>query len=318
MIHRRLGGYGPEVSVIGYGAWEAGGEQWGRPTPDEQVIAAMHAAFDAGIDWIDTAEVYGSGRSEQLVGRAIEGRDDVRVFTKVAPAPRGSGFDTRGIRRAAEASLRRLERDVIDLYQLHWPDPSVPVEETWGAMARLVEDGLARMIGVSNFTDELIARCEPIRHVDSLQPQLSMLWQERRHLLSFCKTQGTGVLAYGTLAYGLLTGAITSDTTFADDDWRSGKLGLRAYDQLFAPTRFNANLDVVEALKSVAARLGVSLASLALAWVLHQDGLTGAIVGSRSRTHVVENAGAVGIELNPGDLDEIEAILARRAEVVAS
>ncbi len=318
MIHRKLGAHGPEVSVTGYGAWQAGGEQWGRPAPDEEVIKAMHAAFDAGIDWVDTAEVYGSGRSEELVGRAIEGRDHVMVFTKVAPAPRGSGFDAPSIRRAAQASLRRLGRDVIDLYQLHWPAPSVPVEETWAAMAQIVDDGLARRIGVSNFTDELIARCERIRHVDSLQPQLSMLWQERRHLLSFCKDQGIGVLAYGPLAYGLLTAAITINTSFPDDDWRSGKLGLRAYDQLFAPKRFEANLDVVEALKPVAARLGTSLANLALAWVLHQDGLTGAIVGSRSPRHVVENTEAVGVELDPDDLEEIEAILARRGEVVAN
>jgi aryl-alcohol dehydrogenase-like predicted oxidoreductase len=246
MIHRTLGGHGREVSVIGYGSWEAGGDQWGRPIPDDQVIAAMHVAFQEGINWVDTAEIYGAGRSEELVGRAIGDRDAM-VFTKVAPAPRGSGFEPPDLRRAIQASLGRLRRDVIDVYQLHWPDPEIPVEGTWEGMARLVDDGLARMIGVSNFTENLIERCERIRHVDSLQPQLSMLWQERRPLLPFCACNGTGVIAYGPLAYGLLTGAITAETTFSDDDWRSGKRGLRAYEQ----RRFKRANDFVKTSRTV-------------------------------------------------------------------
>jgi methylglyoxal reductase len=311
---RRLGATGPEISTVGYGAWEAGGDEWGPTPPDEQLIAAMRAGFDAGINWVDTAEIYGAGRSEELVGRAIGDRDAM-VFTKVAPAPRGSGFEPPDLRRAIQASLGRLRRDVIDVYQLHWPDPEIPVEGTWEGMARLVDDGLARMIGVSNFTENLIERCERIRHVDSLQPQLSMLWQERRPLLPFCACNGTGVIAYGPLAYGLLTGAITAETTFSDDDWRSGKRGLRAYEQLFASGRFEANLAVVDGLKPIARGLGVSLAQLALAWVLHQEGLTAAIAGSLSSEHVRENASASTIELSADALQEIEEVLASRGEV---
>jgi aryl-alcohol dehydrogenase-like predicted oxidoreductase len=317
MDYRSLGSEGDPISVIGYGAWEAGGQAWGPGPSDDQVIEAMRSGFDAGINWIDTAETYGNGRSEELVGRALRGRPDVMVFTKVASAPRGSGYRPDEIRRAVEASLRRLHKETIDLYQLHWADEStVPLEETWGAMAGLVDAGLVRWIGVSNFTSEQITRCERIRHVDALQPQLSMLWQERRPLLGLCKENGTGVIAYGPLAYGLLTGAITRETVFPEDDWRGGKHGLRAYEQLFAPGRFEANLDVVDALKPLAERLGISLAGLALGWVLHQDGVTGAIAGSRSTRHVRENAAASGVRLSSVDLREIDGILEARGEVL--
>ncbi len=310
MRTRTLGSDGPEISVIGYGAWEAGGMAWGPNPADEATIDAMRAGFDAGINWVDTAEVYGGGRSEELVAQAVAGRD-VAVFTKVAPKPAGSGFDPVGVRAGAEASLRRLGRDVIDVYQLHWPDGDVPVEETWGAMAGLVDDGLVRCIGVSNFSGELIERCEPIHHVASLQPQFSMLHRHGRDdLFLRCEQAGTGIIAYGPLAYGLLTGAFDETTTFSDDDWRSGKHGMGAYDELFAPEPFPRNLATVEALRPIAQRRGVALAQLALAWVVHQRGLTAAIAGSRSADHVRDNAGAGDIELGREDLDEIEAVLA--------
>lgn len=314
---RPLGSNGPVISVIGYGGWEAGATAWGATPPDDQVIDSMHAAFDSGVNWLDTAEIYGNGRSEQLIGRAIRDHQDVMTFTKVASAPRGTGYTPAEVRRAAQGSLKRLGRDVIDLFQLHWFDEDkAPLEETWAAMARLVDEGLVRWIGVSNFTAREVERCERIRHVDSVQPHLSMLWQERLPLLSFGARNGTGVIAYGTLAFGLLTGTITRDSTFADDDWRSGKHGLRAYGQLFAPDRFDRNLAVVEALEPITARLGVSLPSLALAWALHQPGLTGTIVGSRSASHVRENAAASSVRLSLQDVADINSILQRRSEVV--
>ena len=247
---RALGRNGPDISVIGYGAWEAGGKGWGPNPPDDQVEEAVRAGLDAGITWLDTAEIYGAGRSEELMGRALRHRPDVLVFTKVASAPRGTGYRPENVRAAAERSLRRLGRDVIDLYQLHWQDESeVALEETWGAMVDLVHVGLARWIGVSNFDAHALLRCERIRHVDSVQPQLSMLWQERMPLLEVCRTNGSGVIAYGPLAYGLLTGSITAETSFPPDDWRSGGHGLRAYDQLFRPGRLERNLSVVQALR---------------------------------------------------------------------
>lgn len=315
---RRLGSHGPSISVIGYGGWEAGATAWGAKPPDGQVIQSMRAGFDAGINWVDTAEIYGHGRSEELIGRAIQGKPDVMTFTKVASAPRGTGFEPANVRRAAEGSLKRLGREAIDLYQLHWLDEGdVALEDTWAAMAQLVDAALVRWIGVSNFTEDAIARCERIRHVDSLQPHLSMLWQERLPLLEFCARNGTGVIAYGPLAFGLLTGAINHETTFSEDDWRSGKRGLRAYDQLFAPGRIEANLAVVDALKPMAERRELSPAQLALAWVLHQGGITAAIVGSRSPLHVRENAAASAVALSQEDLAEIDGILDMRGEVSA-
>ncbi|HEV2755059.1 MAG TPA: aldo/keto reductase [Actinomycetota bacterium] len=314
MKTKRLGSRGPEISVVGYGAWEAGGTSWGDGVPDEQTIEAIRKGVEAGITWVDTAEVYGHGRSEELVAQALRGFDHVMVFTKVAPRDAGSGFDAASVRRAAEGSLRRLGRDVIDLYQLHWPDDSIPVEETWGALAALADEGLVRWIGVSNFDRGLIERCLAIRHVDSLQQQFSMLHREDEHdLFPWCASRGIGVLAFGPLAYGLLTGAITRETVFDDDDWRSGKRESSSfYDELFAPGKIEPNLATVERLRVVAGRVGSSTAQLALAWILSHDSVTAAIAGSRSAKHTVENAGAAALTLDAATLEEIEAILADR------
>jgi aryl-alcohol dehydrogenase-like predicted oxidoreductase len=312
MNNRRLGSQGPEISTVGFGAWEAGGRAWGPNPPDDQTVEAMRAAVDAGMSWIDTAEVYGRGRSEELVGRAVKDRDDVLVFTKLAPKPTGSGFDAAGVRAGAEASLKRLGREVIDVYQLHWPDESIPLEETWEAMAGLVDNGVVRWIGVSNFARSQIERCEAIRHVDSLQPHFSMLWQEGRHdLYPFCESNGTGVIAYGPLAYSLLTGAVTEETEFGPDDWRGGGHGMSAYDKLFAPGVIEKNLAIVDRLRPIADRKGITLAQLALAWVIHQQGITAAIAGSRSPDHVRENAGAGFLSLELKELEEVEDVLSR-------
>jgi aryl-alcohol dehydrogenase-like predicted oxidoreductase len=309
---RKLGSSGPEISVVGYGSWEAGGMAWGDNPPDAEVVGAMRAAIDAGMTWIDTAEVYGGGRSEELVGEAIEGHDDVLVFTKVAPKPAGSGFHPKGVRTGAEASLRRLGRDRIDLLQLHWQDSKVPIEETWEAMAALVEDGLVGCIGLSNFGRKLIERCEAIRHVDSLQPHFSMLMRKGAdELFPFCESNGTGVICYGPLAFGLLTGRFTKDTKFGRNDWRGGGHGIGYYKHLFAPGKFEDNINRVEELRPIATRMGVSLPQLALAWALRHPGVTGVIAGSRSADHVRDNAGGAGVTLDQSDLDDIESILQR-------
>jgi aryl-alcohol dehydrogenase-like predicted oxidoreductase len=309
MRMQRLGSSGPELSVVGFGAWEAGGEVWGPNPSEEVVVDAMRAGLDAGISWIDTAEVYGNGLSETIVGKAVAGREDASVATKVAPRPDGTGFRPDEVRRACRASLDRLGRDHIDLYQLHWRDEDLPVEETWGAMAELVDDGLVRHIGVSNFDRELIERCESIRHVDSLQPHFSMLYLRHRDLIRWCGERGTGVVCFGPLAYGLLTGVIGSDTEFDRRDWRGGGSGMSYYRDLFAPGKFERSLAVVDALRPMADRLGITLAQLALAWVAHQPGVTAAIAGSRNPEHVRQNAEAGDVDLDQDTLEEIEAIL---------
>ena len=304
MRSRRLGSRGPELSVIGYGAWEAGGADWGPNESDAAVVASMRAAIDAGIDWIDTAEVYGKGVSETLVGKAIKGRrDEVLIATKVAPADEGSGFAPDRIRAACDASLRRLDIEHIDLYQLHWPDPlGTPVEDTWGAMAELQDAGKVRSIGVSNFDRELIVRCEPIRHVDSLQQEFSMLERDDRELIRWCGDQGTGVLSYSPLGAGLLTGAIGPGWRPPADDWRAGQTSGPFAD-------LDATLAFVELLRTQADRFGIAIAQLALAWNVAQPGVTAAIAGSRHPDHVRQNAAAADVELDAATLAELEALL---------
>jgi aryl-alcohol dehydrogenase-like predicted oxidoreductase len=305
MRTRQLGSRGPEISVIGYGAWEAGGEAWGPNESEAAVVQAIHAGLDAGIDWVDTAEVYGNGVSERLVGKAIQGRrDDVVVATKVAPQPEGSGFRSDQVRKACEGSLERLGIDHIDLYQLHWPDEGrTPLEETWGAMAALQDEGKVRSIGVSNFDREQIEQCLAIRHVDSLQPEFSMLNRENAELIRWCGEQGVGVVGYGPLAFGLLTGAITADTRFPPGDWRGQKQTEGPFADLAR------SLEVVDRLRPVAERLGCSLSQLALAWNVHQPGVTAAIAGSRNPAHIRTNAGAGDIELDEATLAELDAIV---------
>lgn len=305
MEMRKLGREGPEISVVGYGAWEAGGTDWGPNASDEDVVAAMRAALDAGVNWIDTAEVYGDGRSEELVGRAVAGRrEEVLIFTKVAPEPEGSGLRPEQVRRAIRASLRRLGTDHVDLYQVHWRDDAVPVEETWGAMAELVEEGLARYVGVSNFDRALVERCLRIRHVDSVQNELSLIERgDRETLLPWLAERGVGYLAYGPLGYGILAGAVGPGATFPEGDWRSRGEGP------FAPGAFERNLELAERLRAVADRLELPLPVLALRWVVEQPGVTAAIAGSRNREHVRTNARAGEVRLGRGALAGIEAVL---------
>jgi aryl-alcohol dehydrogenase-like predicted oxidoreductase len=304
MRRRRLGKQGPEISVIGYGAWEAGGTAWGPNDSEQTVIDAIRAGFDAGIDWVDTAEVYGDGVSERLVGQAIAGRrDDVTLATKVAPAPEGSGFTPAQVRSACEKSLGRLGTDRIDLYQLHWPDETgVPLEETWGAMGDLQDAGLVRHLGVSNFDRGQIETCLAMRHVDSLQPEFSMLTRANGDLIRWCGEQGIGVVSYGPLAYGLLTGAITAETRFRDGDWR----GREEADGPFLD--LEGSLAIVDRIRPVAERLGCGLAELALAWNVHQPGVTAAIAGSRNPEHVRTNAAGGDIELDDTTLGELGSL----------
>jgi aryl-alcohol dehydrogenase-like predicted oxidoreductase len=309
---RTLGSSGPELSVIGFGAWEAGsGEEWGAARPDQQAIDAMHAALDAGMNWIDTAEVYGDGHSEEVVGRAISSYDgDVQVASKLAPRPEGSGFRPEEVELGCRNSLKRLGIDAIDLYQLHWPDETgVPVEDTWGAMTKLLDDGLVRAIGVSNFEREEIERCEAMRHVDSLQAQLSMLHLDEADLIRWCGENGTGEVSYAPLGYGLLTGAIGKDTTFDPTDFRGGHEQWEEWERTFAPGKIERSLAVVEELRAVAQRLGVTVAQLALAWNVAQPGVTAAIAGSRDAEHARSNAAAGDVELDAETLAELDRIV---------
>ncbi len=306
MRTRRLGSNGPAMSVIGYGAWEAGGDDWGANESDDAVIRAIHAGLDAGIDWIDTAEVYGDGESERLVGRAIsDRRDQVLIASKVAPAPEGSGFRPEQIRSACGVSMGRLSLDVIDLYQLHWKDDEIPVEESWGAMSALQDAGLVRWIGVSNLDEGAIRRCESVRHVDSLQQEFSMLALHDRGLIEWCGQVGTGVVSYGPLGFGLLSGKISEAHAKATSDWRRTE-----EEGPFSDGKLERDLAIVDGLRPIAEALGITMAQLALAWNVAQPGVTSAIAGSRDPGHTRENAAAGDVALEQGSLAEIERVLA--------
>jgi aryl-alcohol dehydrogenase-like predicted oxidoreductase len=313
MQMRRLGPNGPEMSVVGFGAWEAGGKDWGPNDSDEHAIQAMRAGFEAGMNWIDTAEVYGPHRSEELVGRAVKGRTDVLVFTKVAPEDEGSGFRPEQVKRAIRGSLGRLGLDHVDLYQLHWPDDTgVPIEDTWGAMGDLQDEGLARYIGVSNHDRDLIERCLAVRGVDSVQNEFSLIEQDDRPaLLPWLAERGIAYLAYSPLGAGLLTGAMSAGHVFSDNDWRSGRLFDDAEQpEQFRPGAFERNLAKVVRLGKIAERVGTTTATLALRWVIDTAPTTVAIAGSRDPEHARANARAGDLELDAETLAEVDAIFA--------
>ena len=318
----KLGKNGPEITRVGFGAWAIGGGGWSYgwgPQDDEASLKAMRHAITLGINWIDTAAVYGLGHSEKLVGRLLKelpASDRPYVFTKCGLVwdERDPMADPRqtlrpqSIRRECEASLRRLGVERIDLYQFHWPDETgTPVEDSWGEMGRLVEEGKVHWAGVSNFDVPLLERCKKIRHVDSLQPPFSLInRQASAGEIPWCAEHGTGVIIYSPMQSGLLTEKWTVDRvkTLAPDDWRR-----RSPD--FQSPNLEKNLVLRDALTPIAERHGTTIAAVAVAWALAWRGVTGAIVGARSPEQVDGWIGAASIELTGADLDEIAQAIER-------
>jgi aryl-alcohol dehydrogenase-like predicted oxidoreductase len=316
---RRLGSQGPELSVVGFGSWALGGPWqfgWG-PSDDDEGIAAIRHAVDSGVNWVDTAAVYGYGHSEEVVGRAVQPYrvgEDVLVFTKCGEAwqdaaghGHGDGLRPESIREECDYSLRRLGIDRIDLYQFHWPDTTTgtPVEESWGTMAELVEEGKVRWVGVCNFSVDLLERCEPIRHVDSVQPPLSLLNPAAREdVIPWAREHGSGVIVYSPMASGLLTGAFSRERVdkLAPDDWRRNSAA-------FQEPELSRALRVVDGLRRIAERLECSLPTLAVAWTLAVPGVTGAIVGGRRPAQVDDWLPAGELELDEQTLAEIEQLI---------
>lgn len=320
MLTRRLGQTELEISRLGFGGWSAGGpaaRYSGTAERDVEAVASMVHAVDHGVNWFDTSPLYGAGHSERLVGQALRkvGRGRAFVFTKCGRRRESDAGSYRSdlrpatIRADCEASLRRLGVDCIDVLQFHWPDfdTGVPIEESWGELLRLVDEGNVRVPGVCNFDIELLERCEAIGHVGSLQTPLSLI---KRHstggLLDWCAAHSTGVVAYSPMQVGLLTDTFSAAAVAAFDaaDWRRE-------DAEFLPPRLNRNLALRDALKPIAARHDTSVAAIAVAWVLSWPQVSAAIVGARTRAQIGGWIGAAAVELSTTDLDEIAEVIRR-------
>jgi aryl-alcohol dehydrogenase-like predicted oxidoreductase len=311
-----------EITAVGFGAWAVGGGGWAfgwGPQDDEQSIATIRYAAKRGINWIDTAAVYGLGHSEKVVGRALKDippAERPHVFTKCGlvwdeknrmASPRQI-LRPESIRRECEASLRRLGIERIDLYQFHWPDESgTPVEDSWAEMIRLVDEGKIRAAGVSNFDVELLERCDAVRQVDSLQPPFSLIRRQAAAAeIPWCAARDTGVIVYSPMQSGLLTDRFSEERvkSFPEDDWRR-----RSAD--FNPPRLRRNLALRDGLRPIAQRHGTSVAGIAIAWTLAWTGVTGAIVGARTPEQVDGWIDAWAVELTSEDLAEIAALIER-------
>ncbi len=320
MRTRRLGEAGPELTTVGFGAWAIGGPWrfgWGEVDDDDSVAAVRHA-IELGVNWVDTAAVYGLGHSEEVVGRALAPYrvgEDVFVFTKCGRRWEGrpdgvieNDLRPESIREECHASLRRLGLERIDLYQAHWPDwtTGTLLEESWGTFAELADEGKVRWIGVSNFDEEFLAQCEAVRHVDSVQPPLSLLARgARKTVISWAAKHGSGVICYSPMASGLLTGAFDHErlASLGADDWRRMAA---AFQEPFV----TQSLALVDRLRPIAAELGTTLAALAVAWVLAQPGVSGAIVGARAPRHVDGWIGASDLALDDVVLRAIDEAIA--------
>ena len=324
LAKRRLGRTDLEITTVGFGAWAVGGGGWAYswgPQNDSQSIAAIRHAVSCGVNWIDTAAIYGLGHSEEVVGRALREMPAAErpfVFTKCGMVPyperpyQEPDRDLRPetIRREVEASLRRLGVERIDLYQFHWPDQlGTPIEDSWQEMARLIEEGKVRAAGVSNFNVPLLRRAESVRHVDSLQPPFSLVRRNAAaDVIPWSRTNGTGVIVYSPMQSGLLTDTFSPKRIAAmgDDDWRR-------LSKEFAEPNLSRNIALRDALRPIAKRHGVTVSAVAVAWTLTWPGVTGAIVGARSPEQVDGWIAAGSLDLDGHDVAEISEAIQRNA-----
>jgi aryl-alcohol dehydrogenase-like predicted oxidoreductase len=319
---QQLGRSDLHITRVGFGAWAIGGGGWSfgwGPQDDRESKAAIRRALEVGVNWIDTAAVYGLGHSEEVVGgvlRDLAPNDRPFVFTKCGlvwderdrTAPPKRSLRPASIRQECDASLRRLGVERIDLYQFHWPDETgTRIEDSWNTIVRLVEEGKVRAVGVSNFDVSLLERCEAIRHVDSLQPPFSLI---RRDVgaseIPWCTAHRTGVICYSPMQSGILTESFSPARVarMADDDWR-----LRSAD--FQSPNLERNIALRDALRSVAERHETTVSAVAIAWVLAWRGVTGAIVGARSADQIDGWIDAATLVLSSADLDDIAKAIAR-------
>ena len=322
MEYRPFGQTGIEVSAIGVGCWEIGG---GYGSIEEQeFITAVHTALDQGITCFDTAEAYGFGASERSLAKALgDRRKDAVVVTKFGigykEAPNYRDSSRERVMASIEKSLTNLNTDYVDVYMVHWPDINTPFEETMRALDDIVQQGKARAIGISNFRREQMATSMTIRRVDVAQYCWNMFDRRMdREILPYCREHNMGVMAYGSLAYGLLTGTFHADMTFDEGDWRArqGRMGgINLFQTMFGPDHFPNNIKAVEELKGLAAGYHKSLPQFALRWTLSHPAVSTALVGCRKAAEVEDNVGALGWDIRQEDFAEIDAIFERNGVV---
>jgi aryl-alcohol dehydrogenase-like predicted oxidoreductase len=311
---RRLGNSDMHITPLGIGAWAIGGGGWigsMGPQDDADSIPAIHAALDHGVNWIDTAALYGLGHSEEIVARALEGRSPrPYIFTKGervwdASGKVGACLKAASLRRECEDSLRRLKTDVIDLYQIHWPEPDEDVEEGWTELSRLRQEGKIRYIGVSNFSVSQMKRASAVAPITSLQPPYSLVTREiEDEILPYAQRHNIGVIVYSPMSAGLLTGAMTRERVahFTAEDWRR-------HLPNFREPLLSRNLQFVEFLRQIGQRHGRTAGEVAIAWTLRHPAVTGAIVGFRSPKQVSGIIGAMEFRLASAETAEIENAL---------
>jgi aryl-alcohol dehydrogenase-like predicted oxidoreductase len=316
METRQLGVSDLQITPIGLGTWAIGGGGWEfgwGAQDDEESIATIHRALDMGVNWVDTAAVYGLGRSEEVVGRALSGHSErPYIFTKCSmiwdeQRKVGHSLKRESVKREAEASLRRLQVETIDLYQIHWPNPDAEIEEGWAAMAELQREGKVRYLGVSNFSIAQMQRAQQIAPITALQPPYSLIEREiEGEILPFCARNQIGVIAYSPMASGLLSGKMTRARVAAlpTDDWRR-----RSAE--FTEPQLSRNLYLVETLRDIGLRHGRTAGEVAIAWVLRRPDVTGAIVGARSPAQLDGVIGAGAFRLTSEEIAEIEVAQAK-------
>lgn len=321
MKTRQLGNSDINITAVGFGSWAVGGAGWSYgwgPQDDKDSISAIHAALDAGMNWIDTAAVYGLGHSEEIVAQAVREYSGTKpyVFTKCGMVWNDKNEVTNhlkadSVRRECEDSLRRLKTDAIDLYQIHWPLPDEDVEEAWTEMARLKEEGKVRWIGVSNFSVDQMKRAQKIAPITSLQPPYSMLRPSvEEEILPYAKEQDISVIVYSPMLSGMLTGGMTREraTALPETDWRSR-------NKEFQEPKLSRNLELVEFLREIGQRHGKGVPAVAIAWTLRQEAVTGAIVGGRSEKQVTGAAEALDFRLSDNEIQEIAEFIRTKVSV---
>ncbi|MCC6175975.1 MAG: aldo/keto reductase [Chloroflexi bacterium] len=315
MEYRTFGRTGLKVSAMGFGTWPMSGDRYGAIV-DEEAIQAIRRALDAGVNCVDTAPGYGTGHSETVTGRALKGRrDDVILVTKCGirfnPETRIVDRDASraNILEEVDASLKRLDTDRIDVYLVHWPDPKVPFEETAAVMDEVVKAGKVRYVGVSNFTVEQMEAFQKVRPIDVIQVGYHLFDRRmEQEIFPFCKQHNIGVMGYGSLGHGLLTGAFTSDTAFDPNDWRSR--GVAFGQPILKGDNFRNNIEVVNRLRrEVAEPRGVPMSQIALAWVLLNPVLSVALVGSRTPEELHQNLAGVELKLTDEEIRKIDEIM---------